>query len=347
MTTLRQTATLYVGIDVAMDALDVAVASSAAPRRSIGRFANEGKGWRKLARVLKRHLRQAQAERVHLVLEASGGYEAGLVDFAHQQQWCVSLVNPWQIRRFIEGQGVRAKTDQIDAMMLAHFAVSNEPAAQEPLDEGAAQLDELLARREDLEKLQQAESNRLKLAQRKPRTPPAVLRSLQRTLRALQEELQAVDEAIQEVLNQRNYLQHQRRLLQTIPAIGTKLSLQMVVLCHHFWAHTAGQGRGKQLVAFLGLDPKPQESGKSKPRATISRQGNARLRAMLYCGALGGVSGNNPLKAWYQQLLAHGKPKKVALVACARKVLTWVWALFTSNQPFDPTRFPVPGEIPA
>jgi transposase len=332
---------LYVGIDVAMNHLDVAIATSAKSQQSLGRFENEGKGWRRLARQLKAQVKAAQAEVVHVVLEASGGYEAAFVAFVHQQAWRVSSVNPWQVRSFIDGQGVRAKTDRIDALMLAHFAATHQPEAQEPLDDGAAELAELLARRQDLEKLQQAERNRLALIKRKPRTPRAVRQSVERTLQALAEELQAIEAAIQEVLTKRSDLEEQRDLLQGIPAIGNKLSLEMLVLCHHFWAHTAGKGSGKQLVAFLGLDPKPQESGKSKKHAAISHQGNPRLRALLYCGALGGVSGKNPLRAWYQKLLAQGKPKKVALVACSRKVLTWVWALFTSNLPFDPARFPV------
>jgi len=332
---------LYVGIDVSMEHLDVALATTAKSQQSLDRFENERKGWRKLARQLKAQVKAAQAEVVHVVLEPSGGYEKAFVAFAHQQAWRVSLVNPWQVRRFIEGQGVRAKSDRIDALMLAHFAASNQPAAQEPMDEGAAELAELIERRQDLEKLQQAERNRLALVQRKPRTPRAVRQSLQRTLQALEEELQAIEAAINELLKARTALEQQRHLLQSIPAIGQKLSLEMLVLCHHFWAHTAGKGSAKQLVAFLGLDPKPHESGKSKPHAAISRQGNSRLRAMLYCGALGGVSGHNPLRAWYHHLLARGKPKKVALVACSRKVLTWVWTLFTANLPFDPTRFPI------
>jgi transposase len=338
--------TLYVGIDVAMEQLDVAVATTPASRRSVGHFANTAKGWRQLARWLKGQAQPAQAEALQVVLEPSGGYEAGLVDFAHQQGWGVTLVNPWQLRRFIEGQGVRAKTDRLDALMLASFAATHHPPTQAQMDQGAAELEQLLQRRQDLEQLQQAEGNRLELAKRKPRTPHAVLQSLQRTLRALAQELQAIEAAIQQLLQARSDLQQQRRLLQTIPAIGSKLSLEMLVLCHRFWAYTRGQGKPKQLVAFLGLDPKPQESGKAKKPSAISRQGNARLRALLYCGALGGVGGNNPLKVWYQHLLARGKPKKLALVACSRKVLTWVWTLFTANEPFDPSRFPSPEPAP-
>ena len=172
-------------------------------------------------------------------------------------------------------------------------------------------------------------------------------KSLERTLRTLEEELQTLEEAIQQLLKEHHALQKQRTILRSAPAIGEKLSLEMLVLCHRFWAYTQGQGTAKQLVAFVGLDPQPHESGNSKKRSLISRQGNARLRALLYCGALGGVRGNNPLKFWYHHLVAEGKAKKLALVACARKVLTWVWALFISNSPFDASRFQDFPQIPS
>ena len=329
----------YLGVDVALTYLDVATATTAHSRTSLGRFANEGTGWQALAEAVAKASEPTAPLSIHLVMEPTGGYEEGLLYFAYEQGWRVTLVNPWQVRRWAEGQGIRAKTDRQDALMLAWFAASQEPSPQEPLDEGAAELNELLRRRHDLEQLQRAERNRLAQAKRKPRTPEAVKRSLERTLRTLDEELQELEAAIQQLLKCHPYLQQQRQLLRSAPAIGEKLSLEMLVLCHRFWAYTQGQGAAKQLVAYVGLDPKPHQSGNSRKRAPISHQGDARLRALLYCGALGGIRGNNPLKAWYHHLLAEGKAKKLALVACARKVLTWIWALFTSNSPFDATRF--------
>jgi transposase len=334
--------TLYVGPDVSLQYLDVAVATTPASRTELGRFDNDQSGWEELAAQIHQLVQSQQLTSVHLILEPTGGYEEGLLYFAYAQGWRVTLVNPLQVRRWASGQGMRAKTDRQDALLLAWYGASQQPAPQDEMDEAAAQLDELLRRRTDLEQLRRAERNRLAQVQRKPRSPQAVRDSLTRTLQTLEEELQHLEEAIQQLLKPRKDLQQQRRFLQTSPAIGEKLSLEMLALCHRFWAHTQGQGTAKQLVAFVGLDPQPYESGKSlHPRATISRQGDARIRALLYCGALGGVQGNNPLKVWYQQLLARGKPKKVALVACARKVLTWVWAIFTSNAPFDSSRFPI------
>jgi transposase len=338
--------TLYVSADVALEHLDLAAASTPATRTSLGRVENTAAGWQAMAVAVGELAHKSQQsddpiETIHLIIEPTGGYEEGLLYFAYTQQWLVTLVNPLQVRRWAEGQGVRAKTDRQDALLLAWYGAATQPSPQDPMDEGAAALDELLRRRSDLEQLRQAERNRLGQVQRKPRPLPSVQQSLERTLRLLDQEVHEIEAAIQQLLQAHPYLQQQRKLLRSLPAIGEKLSLEMLVLCHRFYAYTRGQGASKQIVAYVGLDPQPHESGKSKRRATISRQGNAHLRAQLYAAVLGGVRGHNPLRDWYLHLQAQGKAKKLALVACSRKVLTWVWALFRSNKPFDPSRFPI------
>jgi transposase len=335
--------TCYLGIDVALDHLDVATATTPALRKFMGRYANNSTGWQALAAAVEALVRQQPSElAIQLIVEPTGGYEEGLVAFAYRQGWQVTLVNPLQVRRWAEGQGQRAKTDRQDALLLAWYGATTQPSPQDELDESAAQLDDLLRRRHDVEQLRQAEHNRLAQVQRKPHPHPAVQASLERTLRTLDDELQQLEAAIQQLLKTQADLQAQRKLLRSSPAIGEKLSLEMLVVCHRFYAYTRGLGTVKQFAAFLGLDPQPHESGKAKGHTFISHQGNARLRALLYCGALGGVRGHNPLRTFYQRLVADGKAKKLALVACARKVATWVWALFISNTAFDASRFPMP-----
>jgi transposase len=110
----------------------------------------------------------------------------------------------------------------------------------------------------------------------------------------------------------------------------------LLVACERFHTLTGGQGNAKEMVAYVGLDPQPHESGTSVWRpALISRQGDRGLRARLYMGALGALRGENPVHAFSQRLVTRGKPKKVALVAAARKLLVWAWAVFTSGQVFD------------
>jgi len=351
--TRRQKMTiLYVSVDVALEHLDVATATTPASRKGVGRYGNDEKGWLAMAEAVDEVVKSRKPSdepitAIHLIVEPTGGYEEGLLYFAYTQQWLVTLVNPLQVRRWAEGHGVRAKTDTQDALMLAWYGAATQPPPQDPMDEGAAQLDQLLRRRTDVEQLQRAESNRLAQVQRKPHPSPAVQQSLERTVHMLDQELREVEAAIQQLLKQHAYLQQQRKILRSSPAIGEKLSLEMLVLCHRFYAYTRGQGQSKQIVAYVGLDPQPHESGKSRRRTTISRQGNSHLRSQLYAAVLGGVRGNNPLRAWYLHLQARGKAKKLALVACSRKVLTWVWAMFLSNMPFDPSRFPIPAETPS
>ena len=234
--------------------------------------------------------------------------------------------------------GVRAKTDRVDAGVLSWYGAATEPAGQAPMGEAAEQLDELLRRRSDLEQLRQAERNRQAAAMHKPHTPSAVHQSLARTLQALDEELAALEEAIQQLLQQAVVLRQQAQLLRSLPGVGERVSLPLLALLHRFAARTASQGTAKQLVAFVGLDPQPHESGSSVyKRPIISHKGDVRMRSLLYLGALGGKRGRF-LKQIYQQLLDRGKAKKVALVACARRILVWAWAIFRTNSPFDPLK---------
>jgi transposase len=115
----------------------------------------------------------------------------------------------------------------------------------------------------------------------------------------------------------------------------------MLVIMHRWEELTDGEGESSGLVAYVGLDPKPHESGTSiRRRAGISRQGNRLFRSRLFMGALGGIKAkNSPLTAFYKRLVGRGKPKKLALVAAARKILVWCWAVFKSKTPFDTTRF--------
>ena len=119
-----------------------------------------------------------------------------------------------------------------------------------------------------------------------------------------------------------------------MPGLGAKTVLHLVVLLHRWHTLTAGQGRDKGLVAYVGLDPQPHESGTSvHGRAAISRQGERGLRRRLFMAALGGTRRDNALRRFYRRLVARGKAKKLALVAAARKLLTWAWAVFRRQHP--------------
>lgn len=331
---------LYLGVDIAKKNLDAAICSEMETDGIfIGQFENMDKGFRLLARKANRIRKKHHAEQVHLIAEATGGYELALVAFAHEKGWAVSLPNPRRVRDWAKGIGMRAKTDRQDALLLARFGAARKPEPQPAIPAAIQQLESLLSRREDLKKLLIAENNRLGNLQQRPNTPEAVLQSVERVIKTLEEEQAEIDAAINELLDQDPDLKDKVRKLSTIPGVGTKVVLPLLVLLVRWDLMTHGMGTGKELTAYVGLDPRPYQSGQTlHRRANISRMGNRTMRMFLFMGALGGVQGNNPLQVFYQRLVCRGKAKKLALVASARKILVWSWAVFQQDTSFDADR---------
>ena len=330
---------LIVGVDMA--AADFAVATAWQEQYTYsGKTPNTADACVAFAERMEQMKQACGAAALHLVIEPTGGYEIQLVSEAYRRQWLVTLVNPLAVRRWAQARGQRAKTDRQDALLLARYGADQQPPAQQPPDEAASQLDSLLRRQTDLEQLLRSERNRLGQAQVNPRTPKTVIESIQRTLEALEQERTTLEAAVKQLTTEQAKLALQLKQLRSVPGIGRKSAPYLLALLYRFQARTSGQGTAKQLVAFVGLDPTPFESGSSvHRRSTISRQGDAALRSRLFLCALGGVRGHNHLRQVYQSLLARRKPKKVALVACARKTLVWAWAVFTQATTFDASRF--------
>jgi transposase len=329
-----QVATLYVGVDIAKH--DFAAATVWAEQtKYLGKAKNTEAGCEAFTSRIAERQQACGAAQVHLVVEPTGGLEAELVARAYRCGWLVTVVNLVVVRKWAQGQGQRAKTDRQDALILAKYGAEQQPEPQQELPEEIAELDSLLGRKLDLEKLLQSERNRYGRLNR--HTAPAVRRSLEQVIAALQQELKTIEAAIKQLQHAQPTIKQQLAFLRSVPGIGEKIGPLLLVQLYRFRARTNGRGTAKQLVAYLGLDPVPYESGTSvRHRATISRQGNPLLRSKLFLGALGGVSGKNQLNLFYNSLLARSKPKKVALVACARKALTWSWAVFAHNTYFDP-----------
>lgn len=327
-----------VGVDVAKGAVVAAVWDAGRGRAGdLGTYANTPEGWQALEAARP----AAPGAAVRLVLEPTGGYELGLALWAHGRGWQVHLPNPRRVRDWAQGEGRRAKTDRQDARLLAEYGARHAQApAWHPLPEEVEELDQLLRRRDDVEGLLHQERRRQEQAAARPRTPAAVPASVGRVVAALEQELAELERAIADHLGRHAHLERTRRLLLSLPGIGPRNVRPLLVLLHRWAALTEGTGTAKGLTAFAGLDPRPFESGTSvRRRATISRQGDRRLRARLSRGALGALRGGNPAHAFYDRLVARGKAKKLALVATARKVLTWAWAVFQADTPFDAARF--------
>lgn len=331
---------LLIGADIAKETFEVAVGG---PGGEVdwGKYDNTPAGFGRLAD----RLAQAQAKwdaasaPVLLVLEPTGGYELALAAFGHQQGWLVSRPNPKRVRDWAKSQGRRAKTDRLDARVLAAYGASQPPVRWRPLPVELSELDSLLGRQDELQQMLQAERNRQAALASKPASAALVVKTLASMIAALEKSLAEIALAIKTHIGAHAQLKTKFRLLQSVPGIGPKNGPYILLLLAR-WEHlTDGQGEAKGLVAYTGLDPQTFESGTSVHRnASISRMGQSQTRRLLYMGALGGIRGQNPLREFYQRLVGRGKAKKLALTAGARKILVWAWAVYRHDKPFDPTR---------
>jgi transposase len=330
---------LMIGVDIAKNTFTVGYYWDK-QTSYVGEFANQLAGFEQLAQKVKTLQKQTQAEHIHLIVEPTGGYEGWVVRCAYEWGWLVSLPNPKNVRRWAEGRGKRSKTDRQDACVLAMYGGEQNPPPQQPVPEDIAELDDLLRRRDDLEKLLRAEENRHKIFAQRPRSSVSVLESLQRVIDRLQKEIEEINQVIANLFNSYPHLQEEADLLRTVPGIGLKNRLPLLVLYYRFLALTGEAASPKALTAFLGLDPRHRASGTSvHARSLISKMGDSNGRRLLYLGALGGVRGNSPLRTFYQRLVGRGKAKRLALVAASRKILLWGWAVFSQKSPFDSSRF--------
>ena len=329
---------LSVGIDIAKASFTAALWQDGTGQ-PLGTFPNTATGMAALADAVSPIQRRSGARHVQLVVEPTGGYELALASFGLQQGWRVAMPNPRQVRDWAKGLGRRAKTDAQDALLLARFGADHPLPAWAPLPSAVGELESLLHRKDDLEKLLRQERNRATALAARPAVANAVSASVAEVIAGLERALAAIDGAIRAHLAAQPALRREVQLLQSVPGIGPTNAPWLLVLLHRWGVRTAGQGQAKGLVAYVGLDPRPFESGRSvRRRATISRMGATQLRRRLFLSALGGTRGDNPLRQFYLRLVERGKAKMVALIAAARKVLVWAWAVFRSGTPFDPNR---------
>jgi transposase len=338
------TQALVIGVDMAKK--DFAASSRVETVELVlGKFVNEASGYRALQAQLDRQCAAHGLTQIHLIIEATGGYEAALVAYAYEQQWLVSMPNPKQVRDWAKGVGYRVKTapggHPVDARMLAHYGVERHPPVPPQLALEVSHLDSLLKRRLDLEQALQKEQTRL--AELTGGCPPGagiapqVEESLQQVIEALTKALAELQHAIDDLCQTHEPFRVNLPRLLALPGIGPKVVLPLLVKLFQWQTWTHDQGNTKRLVAYIGLDPQPYESGRSVHKhPAISKMGDKELRRLLYMGALGGVRGNNPLRDFYQRLVGRGKAKKVALIAAARKILVWAGIIFTRQIDWNP-----------
>jgi transposase len=295
---------VFVGIDVAKAELVISVLPTAE------RFTvpNDDRGVRALVerlRVLSPQL---------IVLEATGGYELLAVAALAAAALPVLVVNPRQVRDFAKATGQLAKTDRIDAAILARFADVVRPALR-PIADGEAQaLEALLARRRQLLEMLQAERNRF--GQVFGNGKRLVKKSLKAHISYLERELRMADTDLGEMVKQSPVWRERDELLQSVPGVGPVLSRTLIADVPEL-----GRLSRRQIAKLVGVAPLSRDSGTMRGRRFV-QGGRATVRGVLYMAALVATKRNPAIRTFYQRLVAVGKPKKLALVACMRKLLT-------------------------
>ncbi|SMB84436.1 IS110 family transposase [Deinococcus hopiensis] len=304
---------IFVGIDVCKARLDVAIR----PTGEIFAEENSIPGVARLADRLK------ALEPTLVVLEATGGLERDLVLALVQQGVRVVVANARQVRDFAKATGRLAKTDQLDAMLLALFAEMVRPPARKVPEERVRALGDLVDRRRQVVDMLVMERNRLHSVRAE-----AVRADLHAHITSLEKRQSELDQELKALMETDLQWRAQRDLLMSVPGVGQVVTLTLLAQLPEL-----GQVSGKQLSALVGLAPFNRDSGKSRGRRSIWG-GRAEVRTKLYMAAVTGIRVNPVLRDVFQRLVAQGKPKKVALVACMRKLLVILNAIVRSQVPW-------------
>ena len=329
---------LAVGVDVGKSELVAAIWVVSEKRaEELGAVANSVEGIAQLIQRVEERQKALGMSGVHLAVEPTGKYEAHLAYETHQRGWQVSVVNPVAVRDYAGSLGRRAKTDQQDALVLARYTAERQPAAWTPPSEAMDELDMLLSRRRDLASMLQAERNRQHSFAWRIRVASAVQHTLAENIQHLERALAEIEQAITDLYDQNPPMAEEAARLDTIPGVGPKTIPPLLAVLLRYDQLTAGHGTHRGLTAFVGLDATVHTSGTSvHKRGLISKKGDPIVRAALYQAALGAIRGHNAVHATYDRMVASGKPKLVALVACAHKILIWAWHIFRNKTPYDP-----------
>ena len=302
----------YVGIDVAKERLDVAVLGE----EREWQVDNSPNG---IASLVKQ---MADLQPKLIVVEATGGYQRAAVEALFHAGLPVAVVNPARVRQFARACGLLAKTDKLDARVLAVFGQRVQPRRYEGKSEAEKQLSALLVRRQQVEEMLKAEQNRL-------RTVSASLKSsVEQVMACLKEQKKCLDEQIQLFLQQQQAWQEQTEILSSAPGVGMVTTATLLAELPEL-----GKMDRKRIAALVGVAPMNFDSGKKRGYRK-TKGGRTNVRSVLYMSTLVATRYNPVIRAQYQQLLKRGKEKKVALTACMRKFLTILNAMLRDKQAF-------------
>ncbi len=305
---------LYIGIDLSQENLDMA----AYPTGQIWQHKNNRRGIAKTVAKLK------AINPTLIVMEATGGLEIPLRQALDEADLPVAVVNPRRIREHGRAMGVLAKTDKLDAKVIAHFAAKIEPEPQIPQDKAEQALDSVINRRNQLNDMLTAERNRLRQS-----LDPAVSADIKEHIKWLEAKLDSLDKEIKDRVQQNPSFNEKAKLYKSMLGVGDILSSNLIAKLPEL-----GMLNQREIAALVGVAPLNKDSGKMRGKRMI-QGGRAMLRKALYMPTVAAIRFNPVIRGLYLRLVAKGKLKKVALVACMHKMVTILNAMAKNNTPWS------------
>jgi transposase len=306
-----------IGIDVAKAKLDLHILSTGQTQT----LSNTKAGREELKKLLP------DPATCLIVLEATGGFEREVVADLTDAGYRVAVIPPKRARDFAKALGLMAKTDRIDARLLALFAEKVQPAPSDKTPEKQAEIQQLVARRRQLIDLKTQESNRWDVTHAK-----AARKSIQAVINTLEAEIRGIETVIETLLESDDDWQRKIQLIQSVPGLGTVTAATVVADVPEI-----GKLNRQQISALIGLAPFNRDSGAMKGKRSISG-GRKSVRCVLYMAAMAARRFNPVIKAFADRLAQHGKPHKVVITACMRKLLVILNSIIKSGQPWNPQR---------
>jgi transposase len=302
-----------IGVDVAKATLDLHLL----PAGQEHHLPNTHAGHEQLRKLLP------SPEACLIVLEATGGYERQLVADLMDAGYRVAVINPKRARDFAKALGLLAKTDRIDARVLALFAQKVQPVPSEKTPEKQAEIQQLVARRRQLIDLRTQESNRWELTHVK-----LARKSIQAVINTLERQIRDIEKAIEALVEADEDWRHKAQLIESVPGLGPVTAATVLADVPEL-----GKLNRQQISALVGLAPYNRDSGPLKGKRSISG-GRKYVRSVLYMAALSATRFNPVIKAFAQRLAQHGKPFRVVLTACMRKLLVILNSIVKSHRPW-------------
>jgi len=305
------------GVDISKDVFDVVNSSG-----EYFQFSNDEKGFKQFIKTIEKDSL--------VVMEATGYYHYCLAQCLYHQGCDVSVVNPLSVKRFIQMKLSKIKTDKSDAKAICEYAVSNEVPLYTAKDKSQAECLQLIRLIDTYLKHRTAVKNKLHGEKTLAIPSKAVYRSLNRCLKSIDKEIKVLETRLTELVKE--HQQTQITLLKSIPGMGIKTALMLIVISDGFNRFE----NAKQLCCYAGITPTIRESGSSvRGRSRISKMGNKKLRNLLFMCSFSACKHNKSCREIYERIISKGKSKKLALIAVSNKLLKQAFAIAKSGLPYD------------